>query len=146
MIKSKLRRSLFTASVLVATGATALLGAGSAYASGNGGAWVSGRDVTVGSGDGSIYTCPLGDVCMYTGTGYTGTMFAFGHCEVYSLSNWDGYGSWVNNQTVGNSYSTYARVYGASGNVIDSLSPYAPYWNASYNWEPAWSVQPCGNY
>ena len=37
---------------------------------------------------------------MYTGTDYTGKMFAFGHCEVYNLSNWNGAGSWVNNQSV----------------------------------------------
>ena len=140
----KLRIALATASVVAATGATALIGAGAANAAGNGGAWVSGRDVQVGTGNGSIGTCPLGDFCMYTGTGYTGTMFAFGHCENYSLSQWNGNGSWVNNQTVGNSYSTYAKVLGASGQQIDSLSPYAPYWNASYNWSPAWGVKPCG--
>lgn len=144
MVKNKMRSMLATASVLAATGATALLGAGAAHAAGNGGASVSGRDVTVGTGNGSISTCPWEDLCMYTGTNYTGKMFAFGHCEIYSLSNWNGAGSWVNNQSVGNSYSTYATVYGASGQKIDSLSPYSPYWNGNYNWAPAWSVKPCG--
>jgi|GEM_PF-4287562 len=81
MIKNRARSFLATASVLAATGATALLGAGAAHAAGNGGASVSGRDVTVGTGNGTI-----------------------------------------------------------------STSPYSPYWNANYNWAPAWSIQPCGNY
>ena len=143
---NKLRMALATASVVAATGATALLGAGAAHAAGNDNASVSGRDVSVGWGDGTINTCPSGDICMYTGTNYTGKVFKFGHCERYSLSNWNGYGSWVNNQTVGNSYSTYALVLNQSRQTIDKLTPYYPWWNPSYNWAPAWYVQPCGNY
>jgi hypothetical protein len=143
---NKLRMALATASVVAATGATALLGAGAAHASGNDNASVSGRDVSVGWGDGTTNTCPSGDICMYTNTNYTGKMFAFGHCEVYSLANWNGYGSWVNNQTLGNAYNTDARVLNRSHGEIDRLSAHYPWWGPNYYWVPAWYVQPCGYY
>src|SRR2546423_9194707 len=88
----KLRTALATASVMAAVGTTALLGAGAAHAAGNNdNAAVYGRDVFVGWGNGPIGTCPLGDFCTYTKPGFTGKMFAFGHCEVYDLPHSNGH-------------------------------------------------------
>src|SRR2546423_119431 len=143
----KLRTALATASVMAAVGTTALLGAGAAHAAGNNdNAAVYGRDVYVGWGNGTIGTCPLGDFCMYTKPGFTGKMFAFGHCEVYDLAHWNGYGSWVNYQTVPDDYVTDARVTDENGREIDRLSAEDSWWNGYYNWAPAWDVQPCGHY
>lgn len=54
-------------------------------------------------GDGS--DCASGNLCLYTGTGYSGTLFLLSSCndpstdEYWVLQNWDGYGSAINNET-----------------------------------------------
>ena len=137
-----------------ATVATAMIsGAGSAFAGTNNSANVSGGVVHRGY-------CNVGDFCIYTGAGLTGTVFGLPNCGTYSLSNWNGVGSWRNNQTglLTVDYNLNALVEGVNHN---RLSVYNNFPNSTYNgwydsaqligwgdidFAPVWYVQPCGYY
>ncbi|WP_441248182.1 peptidase inhibitor family I36 protein [Kitasatospora sp. McL0602] len=81
--------------------------------------------------------CPYTDLCMYTGPYYTGTRFDLHHCATYDLSNWNGIGSYVNNQTP----NTWAVFQDANHRAfLMALSYVGDY---DRDWTPAWYVVPC---
>lgn len=82
--------------------------------------------------------CPYGDFCMFTGTGFTGSQFNLYTCGTYDLSNWNGNGSYDNNQTPG----TAAKMLDRNYNVIDT-TPGAYWLQSTYDWTPVWHVVPC---
>ncbi|MER5462162.1 hypothetical protein ABT010_15995 [Streptomyces sp. NPDC002668] len=82
--------------------------------------------------------CPYENFCMWTGTSFTGTQFNLWKCQTYDLSNWNGPGSWSNNQTPG----TRARFLDRGYNTIYT-TPGAYANNGNYNWAPVWHVIPC---
>jgi hypothetical protein len=45
--------------------------------------------------------CPYEHVCLYTEESHQGRMFALYECKEYTLYNWDGYGTFVNNNSGG---------------------------------------------
>ncbi|MFK4222367.1 hypothetical protein [Streptomyces sp. NPDC019890] len=87
---------------------------------------------------GTRAACPYENFCMWTGTGFTGTQFNLWKCGTYDLSNWNGPGSWSNNQTPG----TRARFLDRGYNTIYT-TPGAYANSAYYNWTPVWHVVPC---
>jgi hypothetical protein len=115
--------------------------------SGNSGGTVydpSGNRVYGTSANGDKWQCPYESFCVWTGTGYSGTMFALPKCGEYDIYNWLGYGSWANDQTPG----TQAHLYGSN------YSYWAPgsYWqNGVYymwsfgnqNFYPVDHIRPC---
>ncbi|MEV5240955.1 hypothetical protein AB0K89_17895 [Streptomyces cinnamoneus] len=82
--------------------------------------------------------CPYENFCMYRGTYYTGDQLNLYHCRDHALSNWRGWGSWVNNQTPG----TQARLLDRNHGVVTTTAG-AYSWEANYYWEPIWYVRPC---
>ncbi|MEE1753652.1 peptidase inhibitor family I36 protein [Streptomyces sp. SP18CS02] len=82
--------------------------------------------------------CPAQNFCMFTGTNFTGAQFNLYRCGSYALSNWNGYGSWINNQTPG----TRARFQDQNRSTIYT-TPGAYSASSSYNWSPVWYVIPC---
>jgi hypothetical protein len=82
--------------------------------------------------------CPSGNLCLFTGTDFTGTQYNIYRCDTYALSNWEGYGSWINNQTPG----TRAQFLDENRNVIYT-TPGAYSASSSYNWTPVWYVRSC---
>ncbi|MCX4822644.1 hypothetical protein OG883_22640 [Streptomyces sp. NBC_01142] len=94
------------------------------------------RDLT--SAAGTRAACPYENFCMWTGTGFTGTQYNLWQCQTYALSNWNGPGSWSNNQTPG----TRARFLDRYRNTIYT-TPGAYANNGNYNWAPVWYVVPC---
>ncbi|MFI1353346.1 peptidase inhibitor family I36 protein [Streptomyces sp. NPDC020898] len=98
------------------------------------------RDLTspVGTRAAAAWECSYEYFCMYRGQNGTGNRLALYNCQNYALSNWEGLGSWWNNQTPG----TRAQFKNQSGGVIFT-TPGASSWDGSYNWTPVWYVKPC---
>ncbi|WP_457033933.1 hypothetical protein [Kitasatospora sp. P5_F3] len=100
----------------------------------NSGAWVTG---------GTVHNyCAVGDFCLYTGMLYSGRVYGLPNCTDYALHEWNGLGSWKNNQTPAN-YNTDAEFKDAAGNVIGHgwLQWGA---DAAVNLNPVYYVRPCG--
>jgi hypothetical protein len=102
--------------------------------------------------DGQTWTAPNGASCPYyyfcswQGQSYTGVQFNVSWCDVwqeYPGSGWNGFGSWVNNQT----YETLAYLANSSEQMTYIVSPADPFygaaWDSSFNWEPYWYVMAC---
>ncbi|MEV6393830.1 peptidase inhibitor family I36 protein [Streptomyces sp. NPDC051907] len=87
---------------------------------------------------GAMADCPYEDFCMFTGTDFTGDQFNLWQCGTYDLQNWNGPGSWINNQTPG----TQAQFLDQAGTVID-VTPGAYSDSPYYDWAPVWHVVPC---
>jgi hypothetical protein len=83
--------------------------------------------------------CGVGYFCLYTGPTYTGRVFRLFHCQTYSLANWNGVGSWINN----NSGGAHAQIQGQSHNTITDTDPVNNWFNGSYDMKPAWYVKAC---
>jgi hypothetical protein len=90
-----------------------------------------------------------GDVCTYCARGYSCAVvrdnhaynlrrvFSFRHCRTYTVNNWRGWGSFVNNQTGG--ARTY--LYGRNHNLLKSVP--ADNRLHFYDFEPVWYVKAC---
>jgi hypothetical protein len=91
------------------------------------------------AGNGS--DCYSGHFCIYTGTGYTGTVFSFYHCQYnggdWALQSWVAAGSYIND----NSGGTDAYTKDQNHNVITASPPGDS--NTSYNFGPVYYVQAC---
>jgi len=83
--------------------------------------------------------CPLGYFCMYTGATYTGRVYRLFHCTTYSLNQWNGVGSWINN----NSGGAHALIQDQNHRTLVDSDPNSNWFNGSYNWKPAWFVKAC---
>ena len=85
--------------------------------------------------------CDVGNFCIYTGPNYTGKVFQLYHCRSYSLSNWNGIGSWFNN----NSGGAHAYILDRKGNTLVDSGPNIGqnFYDDSYNFKPAWFVKAC---
>jgi len=81
--------------------------------------------------------CPPGDFCMYTGIDFTGMVFPLYFCGTYNLYNWNGYGSYHNNETSG----TAARLLfqDHSTHLID----YPGDMDGAWDFSPDWFAVPC---
>lgn len=108
----------------------------SAAPAANSGARVAGASGVPAAGNGGK-DCAYGDLCLYTGTNYTGTRFSLYACRDWALSGWDGRGSYDNNQTSG----TMSRFEYANDNWF--YESFAPDWNASFDYYPAYYVRNC---
>ncbi|MFI6102993.1 peptidase inhibitor family I36 protein [Streptomyces sp. NPDC051310] len=82
--------------------------------------------------------CPAQNFCMFTGPDFTGAQFNLYRCATYTLENWTGDGSWINNQTPG----TRAQFLDRNRNVIHT-TPGAYSASSRYNWDPVWYVVNC---
>lgn len=87
--------------------------------------------------------CGLGNFCIYTNRDYSGRVFWLPRCSPnYSLSNWNGVGSYLNN----NSGGAFGYIKDANGRnlVISNPDASAGSWgNPAYNFKPAWYVHAC---
>ncbi|MEV8525141.1 peptidase inhibitor family I36 protein [Streptomyces sp. NPDC052000] len=83
--------------------------------------------------------CTPGYFCIYTGTDYTGTMFRMYHCQEYNLNNWNGVGSWINDNTGG----AHALIQDRNYNTLVDTDPTNNWYNGSYDFAPAWHVKAC---
>ncbi|MFI5528449.1 hypothetical protein ACIA8O_07775 [Kitasatospora sp. NPDC051853] len=100
----------------------------------NAGAWVTG---------GTVHNyCGVGDFCIYTGMLYSGRVFGLPNCTDYALHEWNGLGSYRNNQTPAD-YSIDAQFKDAAGNVI-GYGWYQMEAEAAINFKPVYYVRPCG--
>lgn len=81
--------------------------------------------------------CPHYHFCMYRGMSYTGDYMFLYHCTEVALSNWVGWGSYLNNQTSGTMTVMYDR------NHRWYVGSIAPHTNPQFNWDPVWYVDPC---
>ena len=85
--------------------------------------------------------CYSGHFCIYTGTGYTGTVFSFYHCRYnggdWALQNWLSAGSYINR----NSGGTDAYTKDQNHNVITASAPGNV--NSNYNFDPVYFIQAC---
>ncbi|WP_162952655.1 peptidase inhibitor family I36 protein [Streptomyces hundungensis] len=97
--------------------------------------------------------CTPGYFCIYTGANYTGTMFRMYHCVEYHLNNWDGVGSWINDNTGGahaliqdRNYNTLVDTDTDTDPDTDTDTDTDPdnnWYNGNYNFAPAWHVKAC---
>ncbi|MEU7135558.1 hypothetical protein [Streptomyces sp. NPDC046261] len=94
------------------------------------------RDLS--SANAKFAECRYERFCMFRGQNFTGDQLDLYYCKDHALSNWRGYGSWLNNQTPG----TQARLKDRNRNVVTTTVG-APSYNPSYYWEPIWYVRPC---
>ncbi|WP_457033934.1 peptidase inhibitor family I36 protein [Kitasatospora sp. P5_F3] len=98
----------------------------------NSGAWVTG---------GTVHNyCAVGDFCLYTGPSYTGRVYGLPNCTSYALHEWNGVGSYRNNQTPAG-YSTDALFKAYDGDTIGITAGYPVM--ESINFSPVWYVVPC---
>ncbi|WP_329281351.1 hypothetical protein [Streptomyces sp. NBC_01451] len=88
---------------------------------------------------GASYTCASGNLCavVWDATTSDYKVFFFYSCNRYSLSGWDGTGTYYDAQTGG----VTSYFYGQSGNVLKSFTPDST--NHTYNWTPVWSIRNC---
>lgn len=92
MIK-RMRKAFFVLLATAGTATTMFVGGGTASAdSGNANAGVYGGTVHDGY-------CAEGDFCIFTDAGPNGHVFGLPDCTTYTLTNWNGWGTWWNNQT-----------------------------------------------
>jgi hypothetical protein len=78
-----------------------------------------------------------GWLCLYSGTWGTGSHVGLYSCGEVPLPDWNGYGSWGDDQTTG-TWTYYKNIY---ENIIDKFQAKAN--NQSYYWKPVWWVDPC---
>jgi hypothetical protein len=83
------------------------------------------------------YYCEAGHFCLWTGSDWSGRQFQLYYCRTYSMTQWNGVGSWWNNNTGG-----------ARGQILDQnrrvlINPAPGAYNHAYNFKPAWFVTPC---
>ncbi|MFF0837938.1 MULTISPECIES: peptidase inhibitor family I36 protein [unclassified Streptomyces] len=126
------------AGLFVSTSGTA--SAGTAVAnSGNSGAYVAGVTGHAATGDGN--DCTYGNLCLYTGTDWTGTRFDLYTCKTYSLVGWNGNGSLWNAQTTGQQ----AWLEDVNHKVVTTVSgrDSTIYGFSSYNFSPIWYAKNC---
>ncbi|MDO0935744.1 hypothetical protein QQY66_30195 [Streptomyces sp. DG2A-72] len=85
------------------------------------------------------YTCSYGRLCarVWDPNVSKWKVFDLYACRTYSLSQWNGTGGYVNNQTTG----TTARFYNSSGSVIHSSTALDT--DSSYSWTPVWKIKNC---
>jgi hypothetical protein len=83
--------------------------------------------------------CEAGNFCLYTGPMFTGRLYKLYHCKAYSLSNWNGVGSWINNNTGG----AHAIIQDRNHGTLVDTDPSSNWYNADYNFNPAWYVKAC---
>lgn len=88
---------------------------------------------------GATYYCASGYFCtaVWNPTNSLWKIFDFYHCDRYYLSSWLGNGNYYNNQT-GN---PLVRFYRQNGTVLKSFRSKG---GAGQNWDPVWSIRPCG--
>ncbi|MDQ7809990.1 hypothetical protein Q5425_40225 [Amycolatopsis sp. A133] len=79
-----------------------------------------------------------GYFCAYSEHWYMGDAIEMYNCAGYSLPNWTGTGSWINQQTPG----TRARFYGQSGNLLFT-TPAPDSFDDEYYWGPVWTIRNC---
>lgn len=79
-----------------------------------------------------------GYFCAYSDHWYMGDAIEMYNCARYSLPNWTGIGSWINQQSPG----TRARFYGKTGNLLYT-TPVPDSFVDEYNWGPVWSIVNC---
>ncbi|MCQ8770437.1 peptidase inhibitor family I36 protein [Streptomyces telluris] len=82
--------------------------------------------------------CPAQNFCMFSGTSFTGSQFNLYRCDTYALSNWEGHGSWINNQAPG----TRAQFLDQNSNVIYT-TPGAYSASSSQDWTPVSYIRNC---
>jgi GH25 family lysozyme M1 (1,4-beta-N-acetylmuramidase) len=89
----------------------------------------------------SSYSCPSGELCLqvYDPTTEGTTVFDLYYCRTYSVSNWNGSGTYIDNQT-GSSTITY--FYDQNHNVLAQFAPSGASLH-SYNWDPVWYIKSC---
>ncbi|MEU3935644.1 peptidase inhibitor family I36 protein [Streptomyces sp. NPDC029044] len=132
-IKRALTAATVTALATVGLGmATTPAGAASTN---NNGATVGGVRGVPATGNPS--DCPRGNLCLYTGRDYSGTMFPLYNCGTYNLYNWNGFGSVANNQTGG----AVGTLYNRNWTVNLSISPGTA--TPSWDYAPIWFARPC---
>ncbi len=78
-----------------------------------------------------------GYLCVYSGPHGTGSQIAMYTCGGIDLPNWNGYGSWGDNQTPGTVTYFYTQYYG----IADKFTAKSN--NQNYNWTPVWHIDPC---
>jgi hypothetical protein len=83
------------------------------------------------------YFCNDGYVCLWTGSYWSGRQFQLYRCGTYSLTQWNGVGSWLNNQTGG----AHARFLDRNRRVV--LDSVPNQYNAVYNFAAVWYVKLC---
>jgi hypothetical protein len=88
---------------------------------------------------GSSYTCKYGNLCtqVWDPVYSKWKVFSLYYCNTYSLSYWNGYGAYINNQTTG----TKSYFYNSSGGVIRTSTAYG--YDTSYDWTPVWKIKNC---
>lgn len=79
-----------------------------------------------------------GHFCAYDTHDFQGDSIDAYHCIKYSLPNWTGIGSWINQQTPG----VRAKFYGQSGNLL-LTTPVPNSWDRNYDWTRVWTIKPC---
>ncbi|MFC5031636.1 hypothetical protein G3I60_04180 [Streptomyces sp. SID13666] len=84
--------------------------------------------------------CSSGNFCTAVWDYSTGSweVFRFDPCATYSVSSWDGNGSYWNQQTGSRATATF---YGQSGNLLASAPISAT--PAGYDWSPVYSIRNC---
>jgi hypothetical protein len=81
--------------------------------------------------------CPYEHTCLYTRPNYTGRMFKLYHCNTYSMSQWNGVGSWHNN----NSGGVWADLLDQQKELLVSVAAGTAW--PTEDFEPVWYVKPC---
>ncbi|ROP31234.1 hypothetical protein [Couchioplanes caeruleus] len=122
--------------IAVAALATALVvtpGAAIAGPHDNANATVSG----VSGVDANDAGCATGFFCLYTQGWQNGIKFNLYHCRTYSLNNWNGVGSFKNNNTGGAQAQFLDRNY----RVIRTSTPVESVDN--FDFSPVWYVRAC---
>jgi hypothetical protein len=148
-MRNRTRAALGATLAAAASAATLVVGGGTAFAAGNSGTIYGG---TVHRG-----YCDDGDFCIYTGAGLTGTKYGLPDCTTYTLSNWNGVGSWWNRQYIAD-YNVNALFEDRNHNRVlvynnFNNSDYNGWYDSAQligwgdiNFAPVWYIQPCGNY
>lgn len=127
-------RIAFVAAVAAAIAAVAVPTAASAGPNDNNNASVAG--VAAGS---PSEGCGVGYFCLYTGSSFTGRVYRLYNCKTYSLSGWNGVGSWLNN----NSGGAHAQIQDRNHRTITDTDPTNNWYNGGYDFKPAWFVRAC---
>jgi|tagenome__1003787_1003787.scaffolds.fasta_scaffold20951979_4 hypothetical protein len=83
------------------------------------------------------YFCGQGYFCLWTGSNWSGRQYQLYYCRTYSLTQWNGIGSWLNNNTGGK----HARILDQSHRTLVDSAPGT--YNHAYNFKPAWYVTAC---
>lgn len=81
--------------------------------------------------------CDVGRFCLFTGPNFTGKVFPLIRCTTYAIHNWNGVGSWANN----NSGGKHALLLDRNGYKIIETVPGDS--NVRYNFKPVWYVNAC---